>query len=149
MMQAITPAIDREGFYMTTEFSNRDDVIDTRDIVARIEELQAEVDNIDDMPEGDMLKHTVEGEEMRQELAKLQKLVEEINGYAGDDCEDGVTLIRDDHFEDYARELAEEIGAIEKKVSWPYTCIDWEQAASKLQTDYTSVEYDGVTYWFR
>ena len=32
---------------------------------------------------------------------------------------------------------------------WPYSCIDWEQAAEELQQDYMSVEFDGVTYWMR
>jgi hypothetical protein len=28
-------------------------------------------------------------------------------------------------------------------------CIDWNEAASELQMDYTAVEFDGVTYWVR
>ena len=27
--------------------------------------------------------------------------------------------------------------------------IDWAQAAHELQMDYTSVDFDGVTYWIR
>lgn len=27
--------------------------------------------------------------------------------------------------------------------------IDWKRAAEALQSDYTSVEFDGVTYWVR
>ena len=29
------------------------------------------------------------------------------------------------------------------------TCIDWAQAARELRMDYTSVDFDGVTYWIR
>lgn len=32
---------------------------------------------------------------------------------------------------------------------WPFTCIDWDKAAQELQMDYTSVEFDGITYWVR
>ena len=61
----------------------------------------------------------------------------------------GETLIRDTYFEDYARELAEDIGAINRDASWPNNCIDWEEAASQLQQDYFSVEYGDVIYWIR
>ena len=60
-----------------------------------------------------------------------------------------VTLIRDSYFQDYAQELADEIGAIDNKIGWPNTCIDWEKAARELQWDYSSVEVNGVTYWTR
>lgn len=38
--------------------------------------------------------------------------------------------------EDFAQELAEQLGEIKKDVSWPYTCIDWEHAAKELMYDY-------------
>jgi len=62
---------------------------------------------------------------------------------------DGEALIRDSYFEDYARELAQDIGAIGKGEVWPLTCIDWEHAARELQHDYTTVDFDGVEYWVR
>jgi hypothetical protein len=58
-------------------------------------------------------------------------------------------MIRDSYFKEYAQEFAEDIGAINKNASWPNTCIDWDQAARELQMDYTSVNFDGVTYWIR
>jgi hypothetical protein len=61
----------------------------------------------------------------------------------------GETLIRDSYFEEYAQELAEDLGYLQKNVSWPYDCINWEQAARELQQDYTSADFDGVTYWLR
>ncbi|KKK55784.1 hypothetical protein LCGC14_3071100, partial [marine sediment metagenome] len=45
--------------------------------------------------------------------------------------------------------LAEDIGAIAKDTSWPATSIDWEAAANELLIDYSSVDFDGVTYYFR
>ena len=87
------------------------------------------------------------------ELATLEALLEEIKGYGGDhqwrgDWYPG-SMIRDSNFEDYAQELADDIGAIDRNASWPCNCIDWERAARELQMDYTSVDYDGVTYWYR
>lgn len=86
--------------------------------------------------------------EEAQELIALRALAEEAEGYAPD-WRHGEALIRDSYFEDYARDLAEDIGAINRDTSWPHTCIDWEKAASDLQHDYTSVDFDGVTYWIR
>lgn len=61
-----------------------------------------------------------------------------------------LTLIRDSYFEDYARELAEDIhGHALRDAQWPFTCIDWTTAANDLLMDYGTVEYDGVTYWYR
>lgn len=47
--------------------------------------------------------------------------------------------------EDFAHELADQLGYIDRNVSWPYTCIDWEQAARELMYDY--VEESG--HYFR
>jgi len=47
--------------------------------------------------------------------------------------------------EDFAREMAEQCGYMEKDVAWPFTCIDWEHAARELMYDY--FEIDG--HYFR
>ena len=39
--------------------------------------------------------------------------------------------------EDFAENMAEELGAVDINASWPMTCIDWEQAAKELMYDYT------------
>ncbi len=46
---------------------------------------------------------------------------------------------------DFAQNLAEDLGAVDKNASWPNNCIDWEKAASELMYDYT--EEDG--HYFR
>jgi hypothetical protein len=33
--------------------------------------------------------------------------------------------------------------------AWPRNCIDWKEAAEQLQQDYSCVEFDGTTYWYR
>ena len=47
--------------------------------------------------------------------------------------------------EDFAQNMAEEIGSIDKNATWPNNCIDWEYAARELMYDYS--EADG--YYFR
>ena len=46
---------------------------------------------------------------------------------------------------DFAQNMAEDTGAIDKNASWPNTCIDWEWAAKELMYDYS--EESG--YYFR
>jgi hypothetical protein len=118
----------------TTEITNNEDVIDSRDVIERIDYLETDEEALD--------------EDERDELTALRALAAEAEGYAAD-WQYGETLIRDTYFKDYAMELAEDIGAIDSNASWPNTCIDWDQAARELQYDYTSVDFDGVTYWIR
>jgi hypothetical protein len=132
-----------------TDISNSDDVIDSRDIISRIKELQAELDGVEfnedtSQHERDGISYDSEWEE----LEILRTLAEEASNYA-DDWEYGETLIRDSYFRDYAQELAEDIGAINADAKWPNDCIDWEQAARELRMDYTAVDFAGVTYWIR
>lgn len=125
---------------MANEISNTDDVIDSRDVIARIEELH-------DIATDESLSRN-ERTDANNELEVLQALADQASDYASD-WEFGETLIRDSYFRDYAMELAEEIGAINPDAGWPANCIDWGQAARELQMDYTSVDFDGVTYWVR
>lgn len=112
---------------------NYDDIIDSRDVIARIEELESDEDRTD---------------EETDELDALKSLADEASGYAAD-WDYGEQLVRDSYFVTFAQELAEDIGAINSDASWPNDCIDWDQAARELQIDYTSVDFDGVTYWIR
>lgn len=140
-----------------TEICNTDDVIDSRDVIARIEELEGERDSFEidaeilDEPDtiGNVeVEWAIQNEDDAKELKVLIELAEEAEGYASD-WRYGETLIRDSYFEDYARDLAEDIGAIKENASWPNNYIDWEAASEALKLDYTSVEFDGVTYWVR
>lgn len=42
-----------------------------------------------------------------------------------------------DSDEDFAQQLAEDCGMVSDDAKWPYTCIDWEQAARELMYDYS------------
>lgn len=136
---------------MARTISNGDDIIDSRDVIARIAELESERDDIEHAPADDESALTLEefdtGDD-GQELKTLRALAEECEGYVSD-WRHGEALIRDSYFEDYARQLAEDIGAINRDARWPNDCIDWEKAADELRQDYTSVDFDGITYWVR
>lgn len=115
-----------------------DNTIDSRDVIKRIEELHGE---LDDQPED------ARDEDAAEELAELDALAEEAEGCA--DWKYGETLIHDSYFEQYAEQLAEDIGAINRDAEWPLNHIDWEAAAKALQQDYTSVSFGDETYWIR
>lgn len=115
--------------------SNSDDVIDSRDVIERIKELEEIID--DGSP-----THAE-----KEELQALKKLESEAEG--SPDWEYGETLVRDSYFEDYAEELARDTGSVDDNAKWPMNHIDWEAAADELKQDYTSVDFDGVDYWIR
>jgi len=58
-------------------------------------------------------------------------------------------LIEDDYFIQYTMQLVEDTGFINNITAWPYSCIDWECAADALKDDYSSIDIDGFTYWYR
>lgn len=161
--------------------TNYDDIIDSRDVIEAIDELRAEIDMQSRATEIEVADaalfeaeeagdsetaiaqaihlanlraeaeaHADDIAELQAELDALVKLAEEAEDYAAD-WKHGETLIRDSYFRDYAEELADDCGMVDRKVAsqWPYTCIDWDQAARDLQMDYTSVDFGGITYWIR
>lgn len=172
----------------TSDISKFDDTIDSRDVIARIRELEAELqaaqDELDDAQEPDEGEERDEEDasdiatcgtcgltwndtrpssrtpapsgrcpfehihEEAEELAALKALAEEAEGYASD-WRHGATLIRDEYFTTYARQLAEDIGAVSDDAGWPGRHIDWDAAADELRQDYTSVDFDGETFWVR
>lgn len=136
----------------TTPISNTEDIIDSRDVIARIEYLKSDWDEATGDDHNDFTLSEDDwavglGAEGAQELVALMELESEGEGYS--DWIHGATLIRDSYFETYAREMADDLGYINREVSWPYTCIDWEKAAEELLVDYTSIDFDGTTYWVR
>lgn len=123
------------------DINNREDILDVRDIIARVEELE-------DARDEDRLSD----EEVEEgELDTLTALLDAMKGYGGDEQWRGdwypVTLIRDSHFEEAMDELLEDIGVLKLDSLPGYLTVTVNYAA--LQQDYSSVEFDGVTYWYR
>ena len=128
------------------------DVIDVRDIIARVLELRDERDEYNEkMVSPDAWDGVPAGEP--EELAMLEGILSELAGYGGDEEFEGdwypVELIADSYFQEYTQNLAEECDMVDTRARWPMTCIDWEQAARELQMDYGSIEIHDSTYWYR
>lgn len=156
---------------VTKEVSNSDDIIDSRDVIARLDDLQDdlesehsdyeddEVSSEDDesektkKPFDDWVKATAEDsaadlQDEAKEYLALKKLQDEAEGYC--DWTHGATLIRRTHFKDYCKELVADIGDMPKDLpSYIENNINWDGVADDLEADYTTVEFDGVEYLVR
>ena len=135
-----------------SDISDTADYIDVRDVIERVEELQAARTEYDEHHGTPGAWAKIDDGEP-QELQTLTDLLAELKGNGGDHEWEGawypIGLIRDSYFEDYARELAEDCGAISRNSAWPLQHIDWKAAAEALQQDYMMVDYGQSTYWYR
>lgn len=126
-------------------------IIDSRDIIERIEELediknsmQQDVD--DDRTSGSELALWLQGEEA-EELNALIAFATEASQYSSD-WEYGETLIHEDYFTEYCMEMLKDCGELPTNISW-YIVIDEEATAENLKSDYVKLEFDGQTYYMR
>lgn len=115
------------------------DIIDVRDIIARVEELENEVADTE-----------AQAWENRDEYATLTAILDELAGGGGDEQWRGdwypLTLIRESHFEEAMDELVHDCYEVPKNLpSFMSIVLDYVA----LQQDYTSVEIDGATYFYR
>lgn len=140
---------------MANTISNTDDVIDSRDVIARIEELETEqaelVEQLSngEITEADML---VFDKEQGKELDVLRKLAEEAE--SSPDWIHGEVLIHEDYFTTHIEELINDCYELPKEMNsgkWPYRHItfDYEAAAEDAKADYMEVDFDGNTYLIR
>jgi len=146
------------------EVNNSKDVLDSRDVIARRDELKEEREaiyccaefstgsGVHDEECGDAAKDAAKRElkqweeDYGDELRALEAFIDE----GSSSWEDGEMLVRESYFRDYAEELASDCSDYDPRtVRWPFTCIDWEQAARELQYDYTGADFDGVTYYYQ
>lgn len=146
-----------------------EDTLDSRDILKRLEELRDERKGLVEML--DELKESIAGwessppeerddpEELDELHVALHSAEEELAIWdmdnedelkmlesVEDECDAcGNTWVHADHLTRYAQDSADDMGV--KTDVWPYTCIDWEQAAEELATDFTTVEVNEQTYY--
>ncbi|UTU07719.1 hypothetical protein CcrC1_gp528 [Caulobacter phage C1] len=150
-----TPAMNLEDwFYPSSDISNSDQTIDSRDVIKRVDELQAAFDDAEIDPDqvlaDDELDLGKDAEEIRdaaQELKALKDFAEEGENYAAD-WTSGETLIRESYFVEYAEQLCKDIGDLPDNIPG-YLAIDWEKTANNIKADYSEIEFDGVTYLVR
>lgn len=139
---------------------NTDDIIDSRDIIDRIEELrQMRSDMLEGARETGCAKGTWETTEAAGELRALVALAKEILWTKeaepeSSDWKHGETLIRRSYFVDYISDLIHDCYEMPKEMhsgAWPYRhmTIDYQEAAKEAEQDYASVDFDGVEYLIR
>jgi len=159
--------------------SNTDDVIDSRDVIERIEELENErtalvealagaketlTDAEDDtsvfknnenvlaglrgeLEEAETAITDWDESDEASELEVLKALAEEAEGETSG-WSDGVTLINEDYFTEYAQDLVRDIGYLPSNLPG-YIVIDWGATADNLKEDYSTVDFDRETYYIQ
>jgi hypothetical protein len=138
-------------------------MLDSRDLIERREELEAQVleSFLEEFPHyEDMTSEyddiCFEEEEIQDwkelwldeiaEIAEIESLADEI----GSEWEYGVALITYDDFEDYCKEMAEDTGDLPRDLPWYIANnINWEGVADDLRMDYTEVTYKDESYLCR
>lgn len=122
--------------------------IGSEEIDTRIEELEDECAEAGDFRapgQGITPEHIT-----LMKLRALLKLRDELVDAVGEDGWGyGVELYSADTFHIYARELAEDIGAVPDDGAWPLPHIDWEAAAKELSMDYSGVVFAGRIWYYR
>ena len=114
---------------MTTNISNTDDMIDSRDLEEYIDDMRDEVSSA--------------------ELQPVLDFAAEFRDYA-EDYEYGEVAIHDMHFVEYCRELVYDCGYLPDELPWWIESnIDWSGVADELKHEYSAIEFNGETYWTR
>lgn len=136
------------------EISNNDNFIDSREINGRIDELTTELREAYD-GDGTLEKEefyvwvdqTAENDNapFHEECRELNALSDLDRGHP--DWDFGLTLIRESYFEEYVRELANDLGVYLDQNNW--IVVDWKATADNVRMDYAEVDFDGVTYLVR
>lgn len=144
-----------------SDYSFRDDMLDVRDLIERYEELESDRDSFfDDRDFPDSQRGNTENpiweewekSDEAKELNQLRDILDELKGNGGDEQWQGdwypITLINSDYFTEYTEELLKDCGYIPNDLpSW--IKLDWEETAENVQIDYTTIEIEGETYYYR
>lgn len=124
-------------------FNFHDDMIDIRDLIEEIESIEEELFDEDSEPLDTDTFNSYNG---------LLSVMEELRGNGGDEEWRGAwypnPLIRESYFTEYAMDLLSDIGDLPRDIPW-YIEIDQDATANNLLVDYSSIEIDGITYYYR
>ena len=136
-------------------------IIDTRDLIETRDKLKEQILDsfLEDFPHYADMTESFEDIRFEEEELDSWKLgwvedlseitrIDELENEIGSEFEDGVQLIEESDFEDYCTYLLKDLGYIPRDFpSWIE--IDWEATASNMRSDYSGVEFDGLTYLYR
>ena len=119
---------------------------DSRDVIERIEELEA-LEEIFLDPESSEDDKAEWARELDDELGQLRKFAESVGS---SECPHGMTFIADSYFTEYVEELCSDLGYFPQDLpGFISSNINWEGVASALRVDYSEYELDGNTYYGR
>lgn len=148
---------------MNQDISNSADVIDSRDITNRIEELEDERMETSKDAESDHLQDGESAEDAADfamcalnewdrsgdgEALRILKAIANEAEHTAPGWPRGKILIRDSYFQTYLKALCEETGDIPSDLP-PYIIIDWERTTKCIRENDVAIDYNGVQYWIR
>ena len=123
--------------------SNTENVLDSRNIQERIDELENEIEEEESKNEEEEEESSPEQEELEILLA-FKEEVEQCNS----EWDDGCALIRETYFKEFCQQELEDLGMIPKDLE-SFIVIDWEATAENMEQDYSEVSFDSVAYYVR
>lgn len=112
-----------------------EDVIDSRDLIEAAHALRDEIEE--------------EERKATEDEARFLAEFDAVESAGIPDFPYGEALIQVEYFTEYARQLAEDIGAIDREADWPLAHIDWDAAADALKQDFTDVVLFETAYYAR
>jgi len=104
------------------------DVVNSLDIINRIEELECGTNVPDEIAE----------------LATLKKFQKDYDFVT--EWQYGAEFIAEHYFTEYVKDMLNDCGTIPRDLP-DYVAIDWEETADNLKCDYTDAEFNGVSYY--
>ena len=136
-------------------------MIDTRNLAERREALKQEILDsfLENFPHYEEMTESFEDIRFEEEEIESWKqdwqeeinqitCIDEVEDEIGSEFDFGVTLIPEDDFTDYVEDLLKGCGYISDDFpSWIE--IDWEATAENVKQDYSELEYEGETYFYR
>jgi hypothetical protein len=150
---------------METTFDSRDieaklaELLDEKaELLACVEEAEkallfAEINDASDT--GDLtekvssakenLRAWEEDEDCGGSMVSLVKLREDVNS---SEWSDGVLFIHASYWVKYVEEMLKDIGEMPSSIP-SYIEIDWDATAENVRADYSAVDFDGGTYYYR
>ena len=134
--------------------------LDTRELAKLREELKQEVldsfletfEHYEEQTDSyeDILMEEEEIQEWKKDWQEEIDHIEEID-YLEDNIKEfsyGETMIHVDDWVDYVQELLQDCGDIPRNLPH-YIEIDWKATADNIEVDYSEIDYQGESYYYR